>query len=85
MYTRKLRNRTIDAAKEEIVKGVTSVVEHALKIHPSPTPNSSDDIRQGQSTSCELTTCLFVVVLFDSLASVRKYFVSQALARHRVQ
>lgn len=41
------------------MKRVASVVENALKIPTSPTPNSSDDSRQGQSTSCKLAACHF--------------------------
>jgi hypothetical protein len=34
-YSQRLRSRTIESAKEEIVKGVASVVENALKIPAS--------------------------------------------------
>ena len=50
-YTRKLRLRKIQSAREEIMKGVASVVENALNIPSSPAANSADASLQGQSTT----------------------------------
>ena len=79
-YTRKLRSRTIESAKEEIVKVVTNVVENALKMPTSPTPgNSSDDSRLGRS-SCKLAACQFFLVLFACYAEKKV----QLCRRHSV-
>lgn len=78
-FTRRLRSRTIESAKEEIVKGVANVVENALKIPASPAAsNSSDENRQtvgGQSGNCKLAAYRFYLLMIVSNRTCRTYIL----------